>query len=104
MSKDDHPMDMFAKNKKSGHPNWIYEKRGNTYVHIGITHDADNGKNIPLNKNPEPDNDSQAYIKPYPEASRKENFKETYSGWKFSDEDKPKVKKVQKKPIKKTCK
>lgn len=104
MGKDNHPMDMFAKSKRSGHPNWIYEKRGKKYIHIGITHNADNGKNIPLNKNPEPNNDSQAYIKPYPEASRKENFKEIYSGWKFSDEDKPKVEKVQKKPIRKTGK
>lgn len=69
-----------------------------------LTHDSDDGKNIPLEKNPEPGNDSQAYIKPNPEESRKENFKETYSGWKFADEDKPKVKKVQKKPIIKTGK
>ncbi len=104
MGKDNHPMNAFARHKKSGHPNWIYEKHGNFYKHIGITHDSDDGKNIPLEKNPEPGNDSQAYIKPNPEESRKENFKETYSGWKFADEDKQKVKKVQKKPIVKTGK
>lgn len=104
MSKSNHPMDVFARNKKSGHPGWIYEKRGNYYAHIDITHSNKSGKNIPLKDNPEPGNDSQAYIKPRPEKSRKEDFKEKYTNWHFSDRDMQTVKNVKKKPFKKNGK
>lgn len=104
MSKSKHPMDVFAKNKKSGHPGWIYEKRGNYYAHIDITHDDDNGRNIPLKVNPEPGNTSQAHIKPNPKMSRTSDFKERYPHWRFDEQDKKKVNAVKKKPFKKNGK
>lgn len=97
-----HPMDFFARNKKSGHPNWIFKKRGNYYVHICITHSDGDGKNIPLHKNPNPKDNSQAYIKPNPEESRT-NYKTMYPDWKFSEEDKQTIEQVKKKPPKKTA-
>lgn len=104
MEKRSHPMNTVRRNKKSGHPGYVYHQRGHYYEYIGITHDSDNGKNIALEVNPEPGNTSQAYIKPQPERSPTSNFTEQLHGWTIADIDKPKVESVKKKPFRKNGK
>ena len=87
----------FRKHKPSGHPGYIFNEEGNYYDFIGITHSSDGGKNIPLEHNPEPGNDTQAYIKPQPESDQKSHFKNRLNGWKFNPEDALKVEEVKKK-------
>lgn len=57
--------------------------------------------NIPLEKNPEPKNNTKAYIRPIPEAGHKSSFGAKLKGWFFSDRDKPKVEEVKKKVLRK---
>ena len=99
--KNTHPMNMFARNSKSGHPAYVYHKLGHNYFNIGITHDSADGQNILLNVNPEPGNTSEAYIKSNPEIGRDKNFNEKLPDWKFDATDLPKVEAVKQKSPKK---
>ena len=101
VGSNNHPMNMFARNSKSGHPAYVYHKQGHNYLNIGITHDDEDGNNIKLHVNPEPDNKSVAYIKPQPEVGRDKNFKEKLPGWKFDESDIPDVEAVKRKQPKK---
>ncbi len=86
--------------KGQGHPRYIYEKVGNEFKYIGITHEIksrnNNGElNIKLDKNPNPKDNRPAYIQPYPGKANKKSFgKKEY--WKFADSDKPKIEQVKK--------
>lgn len=99
--KKNHPMNLFAKNKLSGHPAYVYNKSGHYYHNIGLTHDSDNDRNIRLDTNPNPHDTQTAYIKPDPEITHVDNFKKKYSGWKFGDSDAKKVESVKQKAPKK---
>lgn len=63
---------------------------------IGVTKSAiTNGvDNIPLDKNPEPNNSAKAYLRPKPDKINKGIRNEQLKGWKFADSDKPKVQAV----------
>lgn len=92
----------FRKHKPSGHPGYIYHEQGNYYEFIGITHSNNTGKNIELDKNPEPGNSSTAYLKPCPEIDRKNHFgKNRLEGWQFADEDAKKTEAIKRKKPKK---
>lgn len=98
--------DEFRKRRKggSGHPEYIYKKVGNTYEFIGITHSSITRgvKNIKLDKNPNPIDKSEAFIKPNPQRSSTGEFhKKPLKGWRFTESDKTKVEQIKKKPIKK---
>lgn len=82
-----------------GHPTYIYAQEGKEYKFIGITHSpiTDDMDNIPLEKNPEPKNNSQAYIRPKPQKAHRSGFGAKLKGWFFSDVDKEKVEAVKKK-------
>lgn len=88
-----HPMRSIRRNRKSGHPAYVYHQRGHYYENIGITHDGKNG-NIPLDVNPEPGNTTTAYIKPFPEIHREEDLKEVLPDWKIAESDMPKIERV----------
>ena len=77
-----------------GHPTYIYAKEGNSYNFIGITHaEITSGvKNIPLSKNPEPNNQQKAYLRPCAKKERTKLFGKRLSNWKFADSDKVVVK------------
>ena len=93
-----------ANDKKHGeHPTYIYAQEGKKLKFIGITHShiTDLMENIPLEKNPEPGNKSQAYIRPNPDEAHRSSFGLKLKGWFFSDKDKKKVEEVKKRPIKK---
>lgn len=82
-----------------GHPRYIYEKIGNDYKFIGITHEektkGNGGElNIKLDQNPNPNDKRIAYIQPYSEKANRKKFSEKTETWKFAESDKPKVEKV----------
>lgn len=87
------PRNEFRKHKKSGHPAYIYEKVGNEFRFLGITH-SKIGARIKLEKNPDPDDDKPAYIKINAEQDKENRFGERKIGWKFSPADKKKVAKI----------
>ncbi len=82
-----------------GHPVHVYAQKGKKFIYIGITHAeiTDGMENIPLEKNPEPGNNSKAYIRPNPEEAHRGSFGSKLKGWFFSDKDKKKVEEVKKK-------
>ena len=86
----------FHAKKTTGHPQYVYDEDGNVYKIIGITGSpVTNGKNnIPLDKNPEPGNDSKAFLRPIPDVIKKGVRNERLSGWKFAASDKKKVEDV----------
>lgn len=82
--------------KFTGHPQYIYDEDGNKYKIIGITSSPKtNGViNIKLEKNPEPNNDKAAYIRPKPDKESKGAFGQRLKGWKFTEADKKKVRTI----------
>lgn len=83
----------FRNAKLTGHPQYVYDEKGRKYKIIGITSSAKtNGvENIPLNKNPEPKNTKQAYLRPKPDVVDKGVENVRLKGWKFTGKDKEKV-------------
>lgn len=74
----------------TGHPVYIVEETKREYVGFGITTgEYTNGvKNIPLSKNPEPNNDEQAYVRPKITKVKKGVKNTVKKGWSFSPQDK----------------
>lgn len=98
----------FHGKETTGHPTYVYDNDGKVYKVIGITKSSKTNDilNIQLDKNPEPNNNAPAYIRPktivVPNGTKSIKLK----GWKFADSDKPKVQAVisgkgKKKPRKK---
>ena len=91
--------DEFRKNKVSGHPAYIFKKVGRKYEYVGITHAeiTDGTKNIKLEKNPNPKDQKDAYLRPKSEKQKENKFsKKPYQGWSFKKKDKFKVEKIKK--------
>jgi len=90
------PRDEFRKYKKSGHPAYIFEKVGDEFRFLGITHSKiDKGTtNIELEKNPDPEDNGTAYIKTKSEQDKQNRFGEAKKKWKFHPNDKKKVAKI----------
>ena len=89
------------KNMKDGkgHPTYIFAQQGNDYIFLGITHaNVTNGvKNIKLEKNPNPKDKRDSYIRLSVEKHNKSSFGKKLDGWRFSNADKEKVKRIIKK-------
>ena len=94
--------DEFRKNKKGGHPAYIYAKKGNDYKFIGITHSKiTNGtQNIKLERNPNPKDKRTAYARNKTEMGKTNNFKAKEKDWKLSKVDKEKINKIKSQPKK----
>lgn len=88
----------FRKHKDSRHPAYIYAKVGNDYKFIGLTHSpiTDNVKNIKLEKNPNPKDETTAYFRPKAERAKVNRFKKKENGWFFSKKDKEKISRYKK--------
>lgn len=86
----------FRKNKITQHPAYIFAKVGKNFKFLGLTHsDTTKGvKNIKLDKNPNPKDKKQAYIKPIKEKEMINKFNKKESDWKLSKSDKEKIKKL----------
>lgn len=89
----------FRKNTRIKHPTYLVDKDGNFYKYIGVTHSKtyQGVDNVPLRKNPNPNDTAKAYIRPIVEKDSPQNFGRTLKGWKFSSEDKKTVDKIIKK-------
>ena len=82
--------------KFTGHPQYVYDEQGNEYKVIGITSSPmTNGVlNVKLERNPEPNNMKTAYVRPRPDKENKGAFGNRLKGWKFSENDKMKVRNI----------
>lgn len=84
------------KNSKDGkgHPTYIYAREGNVYHYLGLTHaEVTKGvKNIPLEKNPNPEDKRKAFFRPKAEKGNRSSFGKKLH-WSFSEGDKKQIKK-----------
>ena len=96
ISKKTVKKDEFRTNKRNGHPSYIYEKRGNRYRYIGITHSpiTSGVKNIELEQNPNPKDSNKAYMRTKTSVDKEKNFKDKKKGYYFVNEDEKKVKRI----------
>jgi hypothetical protein len=92
------PANEFRKNKVTKHPAYIFEKEGHYYKNIGITHSqkTNDEDNIPLDRNPDPNDNRQAYVRPFPEQTRAERFSKKLDCWELHETDKEKIKDIKK--------
>ncbi len=96
----------FRYNKaRTGHPTYIVEVNGDTVTVLGLSEKekTHKQKNIKLDKNPEPNNNNDSYIRPHTEVLQftDKTFSKNLKGWAFGESDKPKVKSVIEKDNKK---
>ncbi len=86
----------FKNAKFTGHPQYVYDDIGKEYKVLGITSSPKtNGvANIKLERNPEPKNTKTAYVRVNPDKVEKGVRNEQLKGWKFSDNDKKKVRNI----------
>lgn len=82
--------------KFTGHPQYVYDENGRQYKILGITSSPKtNGiLNVKLERNPEPNNAKNAYVRPKPDKENKGAFGERLKGWSFSEKDKKKVRSI----------
>lgn len=89
--------DEFRKHKPSGHPAYVYKQEGEDFKFLGLTHSKKDKKtqtkNVPLIKNPNPDDPGQSYIKTYSQKDNKKRFRPRDKNWKMSDKDKDRINK-----------
>ena len=83
----------FRKNKRIKHPTYVVGESDKDYEYLGLTHSEtyDGVKNVRLDKNPNPEDSKEAYIRPILEKDHPKNFGRSLKGWKFSKSDKKKV-------------
>lgn len=86
----------FRYNKaRTGHPAYIVEVFGDTVTILGLSEKpkTHKQKNIKLDKNPEPNNNEDSYIKPKTEvlSFSDKTFSKKLRDWAFANSDKPKV-------------
>lgn len=94
------PRNEFRKYKKSGHPAYIYEKIGDEFIFLGITHNSvgEGTTKIRLEASPNPEDKKTTYMKKTPEIDKTNRFGSVKKGWKLSEKDKEKVKKIRSAP------
>jgi hypothetical protein len=80
----------------TGHPTYIYAECGDKLKYIGLTHAevTEGTRNIKLDKNPNPNDDKDSYIRPKPDKADKSKFGSRLRDWQFDEADKGKVKSV----------
>lgn len=88
----------FAFNKRRKHPSYVFKEKDGKYHNLLITHSKEDKKrrNIPLYRNPNPDDNSKAYIHNKVYVDPKNSFDRVFSYWKFHSFDKRKIKRIKK--------
>lgn len=83
----------FHSKETTGHPSYVFDEEGNKYKILGITGSpTTNGVlNVKLKKNPEPNNNDDAFVHTQPSEIKKGVRNKKLKGWKFSEEDKKRV-------------
>ena len=79
--------------KKKRHPKLILSRHGNTYDYMGLTEEAKRGhhKNIPLERNPKPNDPRAAYVRTELLNRPVEDFEEILRDYHLSKNDKKKI-------------
>lgn len=76
-----------------GHLHYVCGKTGNKYESVGVTHaqKTKGTKNVPLHKNPDPNDKRKAYIRPALTEEKRKQYGKQLNGLGLSTEDKKKV-------------
>lgn len=84
----------FRYNKKTKHPNYIFEDDGTNYAAVGLTHSSKTfgKKNMPLKDNPQRRKSKKAYVRNDYIIDTHQSFGKKRNDFSFSKEDYPKVK------------
>lgn len=79
----------------AGHPVYVYDQKNGVFHYIGLTHSkiTKGLKNIPLEKNPNPNDKRQSFVRPKTEKSNAK-FQTTYKDWSLTKRDKKTVKSI----------
>ena len=88
-----------GKPANNGHPTYIYAQDGDKLRYVGLTHASvtQGVRNIKLDKNPNPQDSRDSYIRPSPDKAPKSQFGRKLKDWQLADSDKRKVKRVMQK-------
>ena len=102
MAKKKH-IDEFRKKRTKegkGHAGHFFEKRGKNLLGVGLTHadHTDGVKNIPLEKNPEPNpkDKRKSHVRPVLEEIEEEHLSKRLQGWEFTEKDAAMVRELEK--------
>lgn len=89
----------FAFNNRRKRPGYVFKEKNGKYYNILTTQSKEDKKrkNIPLYKNPSPNDNSKAYIQKRVYVMIKKHFGKIYNNWKFHLFDKRKIKRIKKK-------
>lgn len=85
----------FRKHKDEPHPKYVFERKGEIYVYLSMTHKPpkDTVKDyIPLEHSANPKDKRKAYINTKSESDNMGNFGARKKGWFFTDKDSKTVK------------
>ena len=79
----------FRYNYDTKHPSYVFMEDENKYKAFGLTHKNKtfNKTNMPLSKNPNPDDENTSYLRNGVVSSKKKNFSPILKNFVFSDED-----------------
>ncbi len=86
----------FSFNNKRKHPAYVFKEKNGKYSNILITHSAKDKKrkNIPLYKNPNPKDNSKAYVHKKIYIDDKKMFGRSFKNWTFHRNDKRIIKRL----------
>ncbi len=95
-SKKTTDLDEFHKlntKEAKGHLHYVCGKTGNNFESVGVTHakKTKGTKNVPLQKNPDPNDKRKAYIRPALTEEKRKQYGKQLNGLGLSAEDKKKV-------------
>ena len=95
------PKNEFRYNKSylaQGHPQYVFgETRSGKYKSIGLTHSPDDEHtHYPLQHNPDPNDDTQAYLPKRVHTANPEYYSKPLQDWQFDKSDMPVVRHITK--------
>ena len=92
--------DEFRKYKNEPHPKYVYERNGEDFNYLSMTHKPPNGAErdyVKLERSANPNDSRSAYISMKSERDNMRNFGARKKDWSFTKNDKKKVKGIIKK-------
>ncbi len=90
---------LLANKKYKRHPAYVFIEKGNIYVYVTITHSSSIKDKIiiKLKKNPNPEDNTNAYYVEEIHEDTKDKFGKRLTNWKISPEDDEKIRDLYKK-------
>lgn len=90
----------FRKNhskKSHGHPAFVYERKGDEYRYLGLTHSSvtHGTRNVRLRVNPNPHDHKVSYVRPFSRIDKIKFFsRKKLLGWKISKKDRSRIRRI----------